>query len=66
MFVELCTLKIIVWTPLNDEQCLVRSAYSMIMHQETSQLIYATAQINLLRGNFREEGEREKERKEKE
>ncbi len=62
----MCALKIIAWTPLNDEQCLVISAYSMIMHQETSQLIYPTAQINLLRGNCREEGEREQERKERE
>jgi hypothetical protein len=62
----MCALKIIVWTPLNDEQCLVTSVYSMIMHQETSQLIYAIAQVNLLRGNCREEGEREQERKEKE
>ncbi len=50
------------WIPLNEEQCSVKSIYSMMMHQETSRHLYAIAQAKLLQGNCGEERERENER----
>jgi len=49
----------IVWTPLNEEQCPVRSIYSMVMHSEKLHLLHEIAQVKLLRGNCGVEGERE-------
>jgi hypothetical protein len=46
----------IVWTPLNEEQCSVRSIYSMAMHSEKLQLVYEIGQVKLLWGKLRSGG----------
>ncbi len=58
--------KFIAWTLLNEEQCSVRSIYSMIMYFKKSHLIYGMVQVKILWGNCRVEGEKEREGKEKE